>query len=76
MASEKSGARADVAPDQLNSGHSDWRDPKELADIIAYDAGILNHFANALGMSRTRRWKALRTSNAAIPTCGRTSLRS
>lgn len=41
-----------VAPDYPGFGHSDWPDPKKFAYTFDRLAGILNHFTEALGISR------------------------
>jgi len=41
-----------VAPDYLGFGHSDWPDPKQFAYTFDHYAEIMNHFAEALGLSR------------------------
>src|SRR5579864_7686061 len=41
-----------VAPDYPGFGHSDWPDPKNFAYTFDHLAEIMNHFAEALGLSR------------------------
>ncbi len=41
-----------VAPDYPGFGHSDWPDPKTFAYTFDHYAEILNHFTEALGLSR------------------------
>ena len=41
-----------VAPDYPGFGHSDWPDPKQFAYTFDRTADIINHFAEALGLSR------------------------
>jgi len=41
-----------VAPDYPGFGHSDWPDPKNFAYRFDHYAEIMNHFAEALGLSR------------------------
>jgi pimeloyl-ACP methyl ester carboxylesterase len=41
-----------IAPDYPGFGHSDWPDPKEFAYTFDRYANIMNHFAEALGLSR------------------------
>ncbi len=41
-----------IAPDYPGFGHSDWPDPKKFAYTFDHCAGIMNHFAEALGLSR------------------------
>ncbi len=41
-----------VAPDYPGFGHSDWPDPKEFAYTFDHYAGIMNHFAETLRLSR------------------------
>jgi pimeloyl-ACP methyl ester carboxylesterase len=41
-----------VAPDYPGFGHSDWPDPKEFAYTFDHIAEIMNHFAEALRLSR------------------------
>jgi len=41
-----------VAPDYPGFGHSDWPDPKKFAYTFDRYAGIMNHFTEALGLSR------------------------
>src|SRR2546430_14008649 len=41
-----------VAPDYPGFGHSDWPDPKKFAYTFDHLAEIMNHFAEALGLSR------------------------
>lgn len=41
-----------VAPDYPGFGHSDWPDPKRFAYTFDRSAEIMNHFAQALGLSR------------------------
>ncbi len=41
-----------VAPDYPGFGHSDWPDPKAFAYTFDHYAEIMNHFAEALGLSR------------------------
>jgi pimeloyl-ACP methyl ester carboxylesterase len=40
-----------IAPDYPGFGHSDWPDPKNFAYTFDRYAGIVNHFAEALGLS-------------------------
>jgi pimeloyl-ACP methyl ester carboxylesterase len=40
-----------VAPDYPGYGHSDWPDPKQFAYTFDHLAEIMNHFAEALGLS-------------------------
>jgi hypothetical protein len=42
----------EVAPDYLRFGHKDWSDPKKFAYSFDRCAGIINHFTEALGLSR------------------------
>ena len=42
-----------VAPDYPGFGHSDWPDPKKFAYSFDRYAEIMNHFTEALGLSRT-----------------------
>jgi pimeloyl-ACP methyl ester carboxylesterase len=41
-----------VAPDYPGFGHSDWPDPKKFAYRFDHIAEIMNHFTEALGLSR------------------------
>jgi pimeloyl-ACP methyl ester carboxylesterase len=41
-----------VAPDYPGFGHSDWPDPKQFSYTFDHYAEIMNHFAEALGLSR------------------------
>jgi pimeloyl-ACP methyl ester carboxylesterase len=41
-----------VAPDYPGFGHSDWPDPKTFAYTFDHCAQVMNHFAEALGLSR------------------------
>src|SRR6266436_6723916 len=41
-----------VAPDYPGFGHSDWPDPKKFANTFDHYAEIMNHFTEALGLSR------------------------
>jgi len=41
-----------VAPDYPGFGHSDWPDPKQFAYTFDHYAEIVNHFTEALGLSR------------------------
>ena len=41
-----------VAPDYPGFGHSDWPDPKEFAYTFDHYAELMNHFVEALGLSR------------------------
>src|SRR3979411_3405086 len=41
-----------VAPDYPGFGHSDWPDPKIFAYTFDHYAEIMNHFTQALGLSR------------------------
>ena len=41
-----------VAPDYPGFGHSDWPDPKKFAYTFDHFAQIMNHFTEALGLSR------------------------
>ena len=41
-----------IAPDYPGYGHSDWPDPKEFAYTFDHIAEIMNHFTEALGLSR------------------------
>jgi pimeloyl-ACP methyl ester carboxylesterase len=41
-----------IAPDYPGFGHSDWPDPKEFAYTFDRFAEIMNHFTEALGLSR------------------------
>jgi pimeloyl-ACP methyl ester carboxylesterase len=41
-----------VAPDYPGFGHSDWPDPKKFAYTFDRIAEIMNHFTEALGLSR------------------------
>ena len=41
-----------VAPDYPGYGHSDWPDPKKFAYTFDRIAEIMNHFTEALGLSR------------------------
>jgi len=41
-----------VAPDYPGFGHSDWPDPKKFAYTFDRFAEIMNHFTQALGLSR------------------------
>jgi pimeloyl-ACP methyl ester carboxylesterase len=41
-----------VAPDYPGFGHSDWPEPKKFAYTFDHIAEIMNHFTEALGLSR------------------------
>jgi pimeloyl-ACP methyl ester carboxylesterase len=41
-----------IAPDYPGFGHSDWPDPKTFAYTFDHYAEIMNHFSEALGLSR------------------------
>ena len=41
-----------IAPDYPGFGHSDWPDPKKFAYTFDHYAEIMNHFTEALGLSR------------------------
>ena len=41
-----------IAPDFPGFGHSDWPDPKKFAYTFEHFAEIMNHFTEALGLSR------------------------
>jgi len=41
-----------VAPDYPGFGHSDWPDPKKFAYTFGHIAETMNHFTEALGLSR------------------------
>jgi pimeloyl-ACP methyl ester carboxylesterase len=41
-----------IAPDYPGFGHSDWPDPKKFAYTFDHIAEIMNHFTEALGVSR------------------------
>ncbi len=41
-----------VAPDYPGFGHSDWPDPKSFAYTFDHIAGIMNHFTEALRLTR------------------------
>jgi pimeloyl-ACP methyl ester carboxylesterase len=41
-----------IAPDYPGFGHSDWPDPKQFAYTFDHIADIMNHFTEALGLSR------------------------
>ena len=41
-----------IAPDYPGFGHSDWPDPKAFAYTFDHYAEIMNHFGEALGLSR------------------------
>src|SRR5580704_6229922 len=41
-----------IAPDYRGFGHSDWPDPKKFAYTFDRIAEIMNHFTEALGLSR------------------------
>jgi pimeloyl-ACP methyl ester carboxylesterase len=41
-----------VAPDYPGFGHSDWSDPKNFAYTFDHYAEIMNHFTEAIGLSR------------------------
>jgi pimeloyl-ACP methyl ester carboxylesterase len=41
-----------IAPDYPGFGHSDWPDPKKFAYTFDRFAEIMNHFTQALGLSR------------------------
>jgi pimeloyl-ACP methyl ester carboxylesterase len=41
-----------VAPDYPGFGHSDWPDPKKFVYTFDHSAEIMNHFTEALGLSR------------------------
>jgi pimeloyl-ACP methyl ester carboxylesterase len=42
-----------VAPDYPGFGHSDWPDPKTFAYTFDHYTEIMNHFTEALGLSRS-----------------------
>jgi len=41
-----------IAPDYPGFGHSDWPDPKQFAYTFDHIAETMNHFTEALGLSR------------------------
>ncbi len=41
-----------IAPDYPGFGHSDWPDPKQFAYTFDHIAEVMNHFTEALGLSR------------------------
>ena len=41
-----------IAPDYPGFGHSDWPDPKRFAYTFDHIAEVMNHFTEALGLSR------------------------
>jgi pimeloyl-ACP methyl ester carboxylesterase len=41
-----------VAPDYPGFGHSDWPDPKKFAYTFDHYADVLNHFTEAIGLTR------------------------
>ena len=41
-----------IAPDYPGFGHSDWPDPKAFAYTFDHCAEIMDHFSEALGLSR------------------------
>src|SRR6266545_5595199 len=41
-----------VAPDYPGFGHSDWPDPKQFAYTFDHIAEVMNHFTEALGLTR------------------------
>ena len=41
-----------IAPDYPGFGHSEWPNPKEFAYTFDHCAEIMNHFTEALGLSR------------------------
>ena len=41
-----------VAPDYPGFGHSDWPDPKKFAYTFDHIAEVMNHFTEALGLTR------------------------
>lgn len=41
-----------VAPDYPGFGHSDWPDPKQFAYTFDHIAEIMNHFTEAMGLTR------------------------
>ena len=41
-----------IAPDYPGFGHSDWPDPKTFAYTFDHLAAIMDHFTEALGLSR------------------------
>jgi len=41
-----------IAPDYPGFGHSDWPDPKKFAYTFDHYAEVMNHFTEALGLSR------------------------
>lgn len=41
-----------IAPDYPGFGHSDWPDPKKFAYTFDHIAEIMNHFTEALGLTR------------------------
>jgi pimeloyl-ACP methyl ester carboxylesterase len=41
-----------IAPDYPGYGHSDWPNPKEFAYTFDHIAEVMNHFTEALGLSR------------------------
>src|SRR5580658_1217723 len=50
--SQLSGRYHLVAPDYPGFGHSDWPDPKKFAFTFDHIAETMNHFTEALGLSR------------------------
>ena len=60
-----------VAPDYPGFGHSDWPDPKKFAYTFDHCAEIMNHFTEALGLSRY----TLYMQDYGGPVVGRTTLR-
>src|ERR1700742_1578401 len=41
-----------IAPDYPGFGHSDWPDPKKFAYTFDHCAEIMNHFSEALGLTK------------------------
>ncbi len=41
-----------IAPDYPGFGHSDWPDPKKFAYTFDHYAEVMNHFTEAIGLSR------------------------
>ena len=41
-----------IAPDYPGFGHSDWPDPKNFSYTFDHYAEIINHFGEAVGLSR------------------------
>jgi pimeloyl-ACP methyl ester carboxylesterase len=41
-----------IAPDYPGFGHSDWPDAKKFAYTFDHIAGVMNHFTEALGLTR------------------------